>query len=215
MAFAFATKWHFLAATVLIGVDRTSGVFTGTSGEHGDLVCVWSTEQGYRDAVDHQRFEVRDMAVSALLRMLPTTVGVLVDAGSEDSMRFDPAYVRMLVPLLVPFPAGTRVRCGQWSDLPAVIGDRIRAAMPALPFVRAVHALVYTVDDSPALGALVYDVAGPPAEQQAAATEIARSLDGVTMPQLHVVAAKILGSLDLPEELRAQLPVESVVYARR
>lgn len=212
--YVFPTKWHFLVARVLIGVDRDSGVFTGVQQDGADLVCVWTSEEGVRRDVDEARFDVKQVEVAQLLRMLPPTVGVLVDPGSEGAMRVPPDYAQQLRPLTEPFPVGATLTVRPWVDLPDAVATRIRDGLAERPFVTGAHALLYAVDDSPYQGIIAYAVDGSGESEESAINAVVRALGDTTLDDLDVINVRIMAAADLPDDVRAQLPAESVLYAR-
>jgi hypothetical protein len=128
---AFATRWDFLLATVLIGVDRTTGVFSGAEASGQQMVAVWTSQ------------EIRE-----LLALVPAGIGVVVDPERTTGMTASPAYVAALRPLLGDFPADRPLQVAVWDELEAPE----RAAVLAAADGHEVHAFAYRIDDSPALG---------------------------------------------------------------
>lgn len=148
----FATRWDFLFATVLIGVDRTTGVYSGNEPTPGQqMVCVWTTTEIAEDSLHVESWELRPIAVRELVAMLPDGIGVVVDPERPGGMTASPAYVSALRQVLDPFPADQPLRVAEWEEL---TGSAREAVVAAAADVRELHAFTYRVDDSPPLGCL-------------------------------------------------------------
>jgi hypothetical protein len=90
---------------------------------------------------------------------LPEGLGVAVDPQDPEGLVLAPDQVAALRPLAEPFPVGTRSDFKQWPLVPRDVRDAIVAAAERYAFVERVWALIYTIDDSPWIGLVVYDAA--------------------------------------------------------
>lgn len=213
----FPTKWDFLFASVLIGVDRSTGVFSGSEPTPGrQMVCVWTSEDVAIEALHVESWELQKITVRDLLTMLPAGIGVVVDPERTSGMTASASYVANLKRYVPAFPADTTVHLGAWDDLPAAMRDAIGVSMADADLVSDLRAFVYTVDDSPALGCLAY-VARPGTRTTGAVVE---ALDTVlsTAPDvtdLGVPTVNILRLDDVPEVVRTALGDDHVLYRRR
>ncbi|AWB92865.1 hypothetical protein [Aeromicrobium chenweiae] len=206
----FATRWDFLFAQVLIGVDRSTGVFSGSEPVPGrQLVCVWTSKARADDALHSESWDVRKISVRRLLAMLPAGIGVQVDPGDPSGMTASADYTAQVKRYLEPFPAGTTLRRTAWDGLDASVCNALATA--GAGHVRTLYAFGYTVDDSPTLGCLAYvaedDTAGEVLE---AALDASTSLAALGVPTVHLVALA-----DVPEVLRAELDDADVVRPAR
>jgi hypothetical protein len=210
----FATKWDFLFAQVLIGVDRTTGVFSGSEPVPGQqMVAVWTSSAIAEDALHVEAWELRPIAVRELLRLLPPSIGVVVDPERPSGMTATAAYVANLKRYLPAFPAGSEVRLAPWESMP----DGVRAALVQAVDgrVQELRAFTYSVDDSPLLGCLAH-VALPgvdPADVTAAteaALSAATDAQALGLPRVEVVALD-----DVPDEVRSALGEGHVLHRRR
>jgi hypothetical protein len=211
MSSTFATKWDLLFATVLIGVDRTTGVFSGSEPTPGQqMVAVWTSEEIATEALHVESWELRPIAVRDLLAVVPSGVGIVVDPERTSGMTASPAYVANLKQLLPPFPTGTAVQLGSWDALPAPVLSAVTQALVGHDDVRELHAFTYTIDDSPALGCLAY------AGSDCAAGSIEAALSASADPSdLGVATVNVLDVTALPDEIRAVLGDRFVVHRAR
>jgi hypothetical protein len=209
----FATKWDFLFASVLIGVDRSTGVFSGSEPVPGQqMVCVWTSEQIATEALHVESWELRPITVRDLLAVLPRGIGVVVDPERATGMTASAAYVAQLKKYLAAFPAGSQVRVHEWDLDEAVRNVLLAAADDAR--VREVHAFAYTVDDSPALGCLAY--VAEDGETAAVGTAFETALDASTDPEaLGVATVTIVDLAGVPDELRSVLGDSGLLHRRR
>lgn len=210
----FATKWEFLFAQVLIGVDRASGQFFGVDdGQGHPLVSVW-TDQDLAVATLPPSHDLRRTPAYAIVGMLPDGIGLSIDTGSPGAMLVEPAYAASLRPLAVPFPPGTQLAFKPWEDLPAATTEAISAELAGREFVQGAWALLYTIDDSPYLGCLVVDGAGGPEGVDAAFNGVQRALDeSASLSELDVAGVKIVTREDLPPDvLASDLLDRTVIY---
>ena len=145
---AFATRWDFLLATVLIGVDRTTGVFSGAESSGQQTVAVWTSVEVAEQSLHVESWELRPIAVRELVGLVPPGIGIVVDPERTTGMTASPAYVAALRPLLEAFPADHPLQVAVWDELEAPE----RLAVLAAADGREVHAFAYRIDDSPALG---------------------------------------------------------------
>lgn len=211
----FATRWDFLLAQVLIGVDRSTGVFSGNEPTPGQqMVCVWTSSELATEALHVESWDLRPIAVRELLTLLPGGIGVVVDPERSTGMTASASYIAQLKRYVTAFPAGSEVRLGSW-DLPeGVRGSVVRAATTDHP-VTELRAFTYTVDDSPLLGCVVH-VAAPGADAAAVAASIDTALASTgPTADLGVAAVHVLPMDELPEEVRAGLLGGSHVIHRR
>lgn len=213
----FPTKWDFLFAWVLIGIDRSTGVFSGSEPTPGQqMVCVWTSEDVATEALHVESWELKKVKVRELLAMLPAGIGVVVDPERTSGMTASANYVTNLKRYLPAFPADTTVHLGAWDALPAAMRDALAGAAADNDLVRELRAFVYTVDDSPALGCLAY-VASPGTQDTSLVIE---ALDAVlsTTPdvkELGVPTVNILGLDALPDVVRTALGEDHVLHRRR
>ncbi|MGJ9422851.1 hypothetical protein [Aeromicrobium sp. CF3.5] len=184
----FATRWDFLLARVVIGVDRATGVFSGSETVPGrQMVCVWSQMDLATDALHVESWDLLPIAVRDLLPLLPGGVGVVVDPERPTGMTASASYVGQLKPYVAPFPAGSEVRLADW-DLPEALLDALGD----------VHSFGYTVDDSPMMGCVVH-TSGVPGPVEAALSAWGEPA------ALGAAIVHVLEPGDLPEEVRAAL----------
>lgn len=180
----FATRWDFLHATVLIGVDRSTGVYSGNEPSPGQqMVCVWTTTEIAEEALHVESWELRPIAVRDLVTMIPPGVGVIVDPETPSGMTASSAYVSALRPLLGAFPSDLPLLVGEWAELSGVARE---AVISAAAGVRELHAFTYRVDDSPPLGCLAV-AADEPAEAVAALEHAVGAPADVGVAAVHVV----------------------------
>jgi hypothetical protein len=199
----FATKWDFLFGRVLIGVDRTTGVFSGSEPAPGQqMVAVWTSAEVAEQALHVESWELRPILLRDLLTLLPAGVGVQVDPERPSGMTASAAYVAGLKPFAVAFPVGAALRVTTWDEIPE---GAVAAVVQAgdQHGVRELHAFMYTVDDSPPIGCLAW-VAEP------SASDVDRSLETALLTaadpaSLGVVTVRVLGLPAVPDEVRAAL----------
>lgn len=185
----FATRWDFLLAHVVVGVDRSTGVFSGTETVPGQqMVCVWSQMDLATEALHVESWDLRPITMRELLTIFPRGVGVVVDPERPTGMTASSAYVAQVAPYVAPFPAGSEVRLAAW-DLPEALRGAVGDA----------RAFGYTVDDSPLLGCVV------PTSSTTASVEATLSGWG-SASDLGVAMVHVLAPSDVPEEVRAALP---------
>jgi hypothetical protein len=208
----FATRWDFLFATVLIGVDRTTGVFSGSEPTPGQqMVAVWTGEDIATEALHVESWELRPIAVRDLLAIVPAGVGIVVDPERTSGMTASPAYIANLRQLLPPFPTGTAVQLAVWDGLPTPVLSAVTQALVGHDDVSELHAFTYTVDDSPALGCLAYT-----GGDGTAADSIEAALSASADPSdLGVATVNVLDVAALPGEVRAALGDRFVVHRVR
>lgn len=208
----FATKWQFVYAWVLIGVDRRSGSFCGgTSASGDDVVYVWTTDDGAAAALPEDVFAIQQITVRDLLALLPAGVSIVVDPGSESGMTVEADLVTDLKRYVHPFPAGAVLEFKAWIDLPDHVRDAIVREVSARPFIEQVRAFLYTVDDGPYLGCLAYTTQGGPDGQDSAIGAISRALP-TDLAELDVASVSIVGLADVPEDVREALPPETLIH---
>ncbi|MRJ76824.1 hypothetical protein GEV29_09770 [Aeromicrobium sp. SMF47] len=197
----FATRWDLLFAQVLIGVDRTTGVFSGSEPAPGrQLVCVWTSEARAGEALHLESWDLKKISVRSLLTVLPAGIGIHVDPAVPSGMTASADYVAQLKRYLVPFPDGADVRRAPWDGLDASAREALADAADG--HVSELYAFGFTVDDSPTLGCLAYVAAGGPAPADAVRTTLAASID---LDSLGVPTVIVVPLEEVPEALRATL----------
>jgi hypothetical protein len=216
MSGRFATKWDVLFGSVLIGVDRTTGVFSGTEPTPGQqMVAVWSAEEIATEALHVESWDLQRITVRELLTVLPPGIGFVIDPERSSGMTATASYVANLKPYVAAFPAGSEVRLAAWDRLPGAVRAAVVQAAADDDAVRELHAFTYTVDDSPPLGCLAYvptpgaDTTTVPGRIDAAVTASA-DVDALGVATVRVVALE-----DVPEEVRAALGDHHVIHRRR
>lgn len=205
MAAPFPTKWDFVLGTVLIGVNRSDGTWFAVPGPAGPTIAMFTTEEAALTAPD-DTFDKQVVQVAQVLAMTPEGIGVTVNPGSPggvagESMHVDPATLQALKRLLPPLPAGASMEFRPWVDLPAATGEALAAAVDTVPELESVHALVYTIEDSPDLGLLAYEAHD--GADTVAIDAITSALDAVTdLTTLGVASVQVVGWVDLPDDVR-------------
>lgn len=209
---AFATRWDLLLAWVLIGVDRASGVFSGSEPEPGrQAVCVWTSDAAITEALHVESWDVRQIKVRDLVAMLPAGIGLQVDPGLPSGLTLAAADVAGLRELVPPFPPGAAT-LHAWAGPDAAVRDALVAATAGR--VRELHAFGYTVADSPVLGCLAHDASVDDADAVGAALEAA--LSATTDPRaLGVPTVSIVRLDDVPPSVRHALGREHVLLRER
>jgi hypothetical protein len=209
----FPTKWHFLVAQVLIGVSEETGQILLREGQDGGPTLPMWTEQATAQAALPTRYVLRHSAVAERVAELPAGISVTVDGGLEQGMFVPADYVQQLQPLTVPFPAGSTFR--HWTELPTTTAAAIRQAMRGYAFVSRVWALLYTVEDSPYRGCLVYEADGGPEGSESVVDALSAALDSTTdLESLQVLGVQIVALRDVPLELPAALKSQPALYHR-
>jgi hypothetical protein len=150
----FASKWQFLGATVLFGVQAQSEQLLLGS-ENGDPVWICWTDQRLAEHQLPSGYVLRQGPVREILPVLPPGAGVRIDPGLEQGMSFDGDYLAELVPLCVPFPAGSSVDVGGLS-VPRGIHRALAAVVDEGRFVERLWFLRFRVEDGPEQGLLAY-----------------------------------------------------------
>ncbi|MBD8608057.1 hypothetical protein IFT73_14460 [Aeromicrobium sp. CFBP 8757] len=212
---AFATRWDFLFASVLIGVDRSTGVFSGSEPAPGQqMVAVWTSAEIAEEALHVESWELRPILVRDLLPLLPAGVGVQVDPERTSGMTASAAYVAGIRRFAEPFPVDAAVRVTTWDEIP----DGALAAVAQAADeqgVRELHALMYTVDDSPPIGCLAW-VADESADPSAVGWALETALLTAAGPaDLAVVTVRVLPLSSVPQEIRAAIGDRHVLRRRR
>ena len=211
----FATKWDFLHAGVLIGVDRTTGVWSGSQSQGADMVCVWTSDAIATEALHVESWELRSIKVRDLLAMLPAGVGVIIDPEHASGMTCSPSYVANLKRYTVAFPPGESVvRLGTW-DVPAPVRAAVVHVAADTRLVQELYAFAYTVDDSPLLGGLAY-VAEAGCDTVALTRGLEAAMESTTTPaELGFPTVNIVSVADVPAEVRSALGDAHLVHRRR
>ncbi len=211
---AFASKWQFVYAWVLIGVNRVTGsLASGTSATGGDVVHVWSADARAVAVLPEDVFAIQQITVRDLLSLLPDGVGVMVDPGSEAGMTIEPDLVVELKRYIHPFPGGTQLQFKIWHDLPGRVRDAVLHEVAARPFIDEVRAFLYTIDDGPYLGCIAYSTTAGPEGQDSAIGAINTALEQTAdLRELDVASINVVGLVDLPGTTRADLPPETLIH---
>lgn len=210
----FETKWDFLFAQVLVGIDRSSGVWSGSEPAPGQqMVCVWSSEAIATEALHIESWELKWIKVRDLLALVPAGIGVVVDPERPDGMTASAAQVAQLKTLTAPFPPEAALRVTSWDELDGPALDAIVAAAVGSERVTEVRAFVYTIDESPALGCLAYTFGGD--NEDSDVLSAASDLLGQRLADLGVKDVNVLSWPDVPAEIRAALPDGFVIHRRR
>lgn len=212
----FATKWDFLFAWVLIGVDRTTGVWSGTTSAGGDdLVAVWTDESFATEALHVEAWELRKIKVRDLLGMLPAGIGVVIDPERPTGLTCSPSYVANLKRYVSAFPPGESVvRVGAW-DLAEQVRVAVLQVASDTAHLQELHAFAYSVDDSPLLGCLAY-VAETGCDTVALTRALEAALEATTdIPALGFPTVNMLALSDVPEQVRQGLGDDHVIHRRR
>ena len=215
MSAVFATRWDFLFASVLIGVDRTTGVFSGTEATAGQqMVAVWTSAEIAEQALHVESWELKPILVRDLLTLVPDGIGVQVDPETTTGMTASPAYVAGLKPFTAAFPVDVAVRVTTWDEIPAgAAAAVVQAAENAR--VTALPAFMYTVDDSPPIGCLAWD-AGDDVDRSVVSRSLESALLTAASPAaLGVVTVRVLPLADVPPEVRAAVVGNDLVRRPR
>jgi hypothetical protein len=209
----FPTKWHLLAATMLIGVnDETGQILLQTDAEGQPVLPMWTDEDAARAALPGG-YSLRTTLVRERIAELPEGIKIAVDQGQPQAMWLPADYVAALKPLAVPFPAGSTFKV--WPDLPEETEAAIRAAASAYSFVDDVWALVYFVDAGPYQGCLVYSTEAGVEGQESVVDALTRALDATPDPAaLGVQGVQIVSLRDTPPEVQATISDQPRVYSR-
>ena len=212
---AFATRWDFLFASVLVGVDRATGVFSGSEPAPGQqMVAVWTSAEIAEQALHVESWELRPILVRDLVGLLPPGVGVQVDPERTSGMTASAAYVAGIRRFTEPFPVDAAVRVTTWDEIP----DGALAAVAQAADeqgVRELHALMYTVDDSPPIGCLAW-VAGESADPSAVGRALETALLTAAAPQaMGVATVRVVALTSVPQEIREAIGDRHVLRHRR
>lgn len=207
----FSTKWHFLAAEVLIGVQEATGQILLQRGQDGEpTLPMWTTQTHAAQSLPAGHV-LRHCPASERLAELPPGISITVDGGLDQGMFLPAGYVQELKPLAVPFPAGSTFR--HWVDLPGATANAIQAAAARYDFLRRVWALLYTVQDSPYRGCLVYEADGGPEGSESVVDALSAALDATAdLGSLQVLGVQIIALSDVPEDLSPKLVDEPPLY---
>lgn len=211
----FPTKWDFLFATVLIGIDRTTGVFSGSEPAPGQqLVAVWTGAEIAEQALHVESWELRPILVRDLLALLPAGIGVQVDPERTSGMTASAAYVAGLKPFAMAFPAGAAVRVTTWDEIPV---SALAAVLQTAGErgVRALHAFMYTVDDSPPIGCLAWQAEAPTDPSAVGRALETALLTAADLEALAVVTVRVVPLTDVPSEVRSAVGEHDLLGRRR
>ncbi|GAA4129542.1 hypothetical protein GCM10022215_42190 [Nocardioides fonticola] len=212
----FATRWDFLFGRVLIGVDPATAQFHAVRSAAGDpLLAMYTSEASVAAAAIPERFRIVQTDVAGRLLELPEGVGVAVDPDTPGGMIVEPAYAAQLKPLAAPFPPGTRSDFKNWPLFPRDLATAIAAAGRSYAFLDAVWGLVYTIDDSPPIGLLVFRTTAPEPEARDSVVDaldraLAQTVGRVT--DLGFPLVRIVDLADLAAPVREAIEGEPPVY---
>lgn len=213
----FPTKWDFLYASVLIGIDRSTGVFSGSEPAPGQpMVCVWTSDEAATEALHVESWDIKQIKIRSLLSLVPEGYGVIVDPERPSGMTATSAYIAQLKAFVEPFPDTDTIQVSQWTGLSTVVRRAVTRAVSDQDLVRELYAFTYTIDDSPAIGCLAYVVRGTPAEitttTRALETALSSAADAA---ELGVTAVNVLTLDEVPEKVRAALTDRHLIHRRR
>lgn len=213
----FPTKWDFLYASVLIGVDRSTGVFSGSEPVPGQpMVCVWTSDDAATDALHVESWDIKQIKVRVLLSLVPDGYGIVVDPERPSGMTATAAYVAQLKPFVAPFPEGAKIRVSRWSGFSTAVRRAVIGAVSDQDLVRELYAFSYTVDDGPLLGCLAYVLSGTPPEITTTTRALESALvNAADLETLGVSAVNIVGLDEVPDRVRARLSGTHLIHRRR
>lgn len=199
---AFASKWDFLAATVLFGVrPETNELLLGSEPTGPVWVC-W-TDQGLAEHQLPAGYALRQGRVSAMLPLLPADVSVRVDPGRPWGQHFDAAYRADLAALCAPFPAGHAVDVGE-VECPAPFADALAGIVRDRAFVDRIWFFRFRVEDGPPQGCIAVDGPQGPEAWDAALDDVTAALDRTltgTEVDRALAGVHVLPLTDLPAEV--------------
>ena len=212
----FATKWDFLFARVVLGVNRANGTWSGsTSAQGDDMVCVWTSEELATEALPVESWSLQPIPVRNLLSRLPPGVGVVIDPERPSGLTCSPDYVISLQRYTLAFPSGESVvRVGAW-DLPGGVREGLRRTVADTPGLISLHAFVYAVDDSPLLGCLVYEIEDGCDTDALVAALGAPLADGTPLSGPELATVNMLSLTSVPDEVRSTLADDTHLVHRR
>lgn len=218
MSAPFPTKWDFLFATVLIGVNRADGSWTSYPDAQGQpTVAVFTTEEAALD-VPEDRFAKQAVQVTQLVGMVPPGLGFSVNPGSPggvagESMHVDATMVASLKHLLPPLPAKAELDFRVWVDVAPSLYEALKSAMAATPQADGLWALSYTIEDSPYLGMVAYDARR--GGDGVVADAIVGALNAGPEPlELGVASVQVVAWSDLPRDVRKEFMSSARIYHR-
>lgn len=171
----FASKWDFLAATVLFGVRAGTDELLLGSEPTGPVWVCWTDPL----LAEHQLppgYVLNQGRVSVLLPLLPDGVSVRIDPGRPSGMQLDPGYRAELVALCLPFPAGHAVDLGP-IECPASCADALRTVARDRAFVDRIWFFRYRIEDGPPQGCLAVEGPQGPEAWEAALDDLTAALD--------------------------------------
>lgn len=213
----FPTKWDFLYASVLIGIDRSTGVFSGSEPAPGQrMVCVWTSDEAATEALHIESWDIKQIKVRVLLSLVPDGYGIVVDPERPSGMTATASYVAQLKQFVAPFPRGARIWVSRWDGFSTAVRRAVTRAVSDQDLVRELYAFTYTVDDGPALGCLAYILDGTPAEVTTTTRALEAALGGAAdLATLGVAAVNIVTLDEVPERTRARLSGTHLIHRRR
>lgn len=210
----FPTKWHFLNATVLIGVDDRDGrILVQSDGAGGVVLPMWTDADVATGALP-PGYSLRHTPVRDRIAELPDGVSVhLHGTPEQDSLEIPPDYAASLKEVAVPFPAGTRF--GPWAELPQDVSAALADAARGYSFVDAVWAFTYWVENGPVQGLVVYATSGGVEAQESIVDALGGVLDRHPDGAMRgVEGVFIVSRNDLPVEAQSALPEQRAVWTR-
>jgi hypothetical protein len=209
----FPTKWHFLNATVLIGVDEDGRILLQGDAEGGRVLPMWTDVEVAAAAVP-SGYSLRHTPVRDRIAELPEGVSVRIyGAPNQDSLEIAADYAVALKEVAVPFPAGTRF--GPWAELPRKVATALADAARGYAFVDALWAFTYWVENGPVQGLVVYATSGGVEAQESIVDALGEVLDRHADDAMQgVEGVFIVSRNDLPLEIQSALPQQQAVWTR-
>lgn len=214
----FATKWDFLFARVLIGIDRSTGVWSGSEPTPGQqMVCVWTSEQIATAALHIESWELRPIEVRDLVTKIPDGIGIVVDPEHPNGMTASPAYVANLKTMAPAFPVGAPLQIAPWDELEGPVRDAVVHVVRRGDMVQTLHAFMYRVDDSPPIGCVAYTLKSEASDGGAVAAGLTAALEAAVsdIADLGVAAVRAVALSDVPVEVQTALPDTCVIHGRK
>lgn len=203
----FASQWEFLYATVLVGwhagQQRWATRVSPTSG--APLLAMW-TDQAAATSALAEGYALASTSVRPRIRELPEGVGIAVDPDAESGLWIEPDLVPGLRRLADPFPQGSVVALYDWAELPSDTHAALRQVGERYSFVRSMRVLSFTADESPSFGAVIFDADPSVEAEESIVDAVHAALSATTTTAaLGVLAVHVLGTVDLPEDARADV----------
>lgn len=212
----FPTKWHFLAATVLFGVDsRTDTLLLGA--EHGEAIWVCWTDHALAEHQIPDGYVLRQGPARQFLPLLPEGTGVRVDPGRERGVAFGGDMLAELVSLCPPFPAGHSADVGPLA-VPTDLKTAFESILSANSFISAIWFFKFRIESGPAQGCAAYQVASVSADvdetsRDAMTAALDAALAGTELDEAPA-GVHVMASGDLPRAIVRWLEGIKPVTAR-